>query len=1021
MDITKLFTRNGQVTAAMLVDGDATYPVLIESLGNTVILPTLLESGWHLTALPLTLNKNGVDLMSLPKEEWTAAMEEQYGQDMYDMIGEPMPMEERKAHLYRGGTSSTFAGGQYTINTRDELIAYLNTIKRGVPDTDFLPLNYFVHPNARFSLDEYLREPAYSAIIEDRRRLSYTRYKKLCAFLKQHGMPDNFNDVDFLRAYMQWGVDGIQFTYRGEPGITKVYSCQDYRTVFNSQTGMTNVEEINTYTNRLVYAIVVRTQDGMKVIPPKGYTEDQLFSSDTLPRYDFEIQRPRARFTLTMEEDGRLRTLPLGGAMVVKRKVVHQGHRWECAVDHNAEVITADFGAFKFGNLYTAPGISISTPSGSPMPSSLVGDTDAIRVSGFVMAVAELIVKSRSTDTDASLYKALLENGYSDYSALMYYINSNGYFNDRNPYIMSSDSGMDYEVILTADMVKVFLEARKNPDTYEEVIATMPVVLRNPDGNREELISMVADLFTGVLEGTVNNQRLDDAYREEASVKAMSYYTAIRAITLCTDTTIDDIYAQVKNWEVGKPVVIDFDGGSIQMDGFKLERVKREYATQLRITRYEQVCNATYYTWVDGLIKEFGPRDKDGIIGFYCTVLNMTSKKAKEALDVFAGFYAKLVLADIEPLKAIDKFKYERLAYTFFHTPGQVALPDNAMDDTPAGHYIRIAGVAKFFAASMLMQSIKQNSFRISTPKLKNKLMYVSDYPELVQAVEQAKKCLLHSGRMFYCDLESYCDRAVDDAPFPISYTFYTVNAVITPDSVNPRIHFQIPVYDPAGVYCYDVHESNYEAGIIDWLPGPVDARFYNKAIMRSDYAGERDLLKCALLDDSKRSKLFQYFKECYALAVQWKKDSDNQLDGFTPISSMPDVEVIDSGYKVQGPKGLPGFNLGKWESYKIPHRDDEFTLKHAVREVKRYTGVTCEEYSKGVVDFDPPVQAGHKGLITVINDSIYTLIYGEKEAHNINASDVANLDENVYPVKHLYGPRYVFLTTDGRLHYVEV
>ena len=119
MDIKRLLTRGGQPFAAEIVDGTETYMAFLEALGNDVILPELIKSGWKLTALPLSLSKNGTALMDLPRMEYSPSIQEE--QDMYDMIGTEMPLEERKKLLSTEEVKTvSMATGSYTIQTREE-------------------------------------------------------------------------------------------------------------------------------------------------------------------------------------------------------------------------------------------------------------------------------------------------------------------------------------------------------------------------------------------------------------------------------------------------------------------------------------------------------------------------------------------------------------------------------------------------------------------------------------------------------------------------------------------------------------------------------------------------------------------------------------------------------------------------------------------------------------------------------------------------------------------------------------
>ena len=121
MDVKRLLTRGGKPFAAEIVDGTENYMVFLEALGNSVILPELIKSGWNLTALPLSLSKNGTALMDLPKMEYSPSVTEE--QDMYDMLGTEMPLEERKMFLSTDYVPTVKkAAGTYTIQTPDDFL-----------------------------------------------------------------------------------------------------------------------------------------------------------------------------------------------------------------------------------------------------------------------------------------------------------------------------------------------------------------------------------------------------------------------------------------------------------------------------------------------------------------------------------------------------------------------------------------------------------------------------------------------------------------------------------------------------------------------------------------------------------------------------------------------------------------------------------------------------------------------------------------------------------------------------------
>ena len=212
MDIKRLLTRGGQPFAAEIADGTETYNVFLESLGNSVILPELIKSGWSLTSLtiPPSLSKNGITLEQLPQMEYTPSVDEEM--EMYKCMGTPMPIEERRPLLSNDVVQCVKApDGRYVINTREDFIAYLESIEAVRPDTDVLPINYFVHPNALFSWEEFKapENRRWVTIMDDRRQFTIAQFLKLRDWAIAQGLRKDFTPNELLSFYFQWGIDGL--------------------------------------------------------------------------------------------------------------------------------------------------------------------------------------------------------------------------------------------------------------------------------------------------------------------------------------------------------------------------------------------------------------------------------------------------------------------------------------------------------------------------------------------------------------------------------------------------------------------------------------------------------------------------------------------------------------------------------------------------------------------------------------------------------------------------------------------
>lgn len=215
MQITRLLKVSGAMepNAVMLNDEGEEYPVFLKSLHNTIYFQTMLDSGYKLAGLPYDFVKDGKSIMELPAEVYAASEKEL--QMMYDSVGTPIEHEELLSHIdvsvVRGlATPPT----NYTIHTREEFIEYLDKCYSKVLEEDFYPINYFVAPEARFSAIEFTRREnaKYIKVIQDRRTMSLQKFYALVEWLQQFGLTPNASFTDVLDAYFAWGYDGLNMT-----------------------------------------------------------------------------------------------------------------------------------------------------------------------------------------------------------------------------------------------------------------------------------------------------------------------------------------------------------------------------------------------------------------------------------------------------------------------------------------------------------------------------------------------------------------------------------------------------------------------------------------------------------------------------------------------------------------------------------------------------------------------------------------------------------------------------------------
>lgn len=197
--------------AYIVEDAGTRYPIFEESLHAKEIFDNLISSGYKFCALPYEFKKDGVSISTLPvmKYDITADVE----QDMFDFND----LERYSATELRQKISEDDIQyiqeppAAYRISTREEFLKYLEDCQTVSMEEDFYPINYFVHPNARFTIDEWMsgEYTEYFNIMEARRRLSYQKFLNLRNWLIDMGMNPVGSAIDIVDMYCMWGLDGI--------------------------------------------------------------------------------------------------------------------------------------------------------------------------------------------------------------------------------------------------------------------------------------------------------------------------------------------------------------------------------------------------------------------------------------------------------------------------------------------------------------------------------------------------------------------------------------------------------------------------------------------------------------------------------------------------------------------------------------------------------------------------------------------------------------------------------------------
>lgn len=392
MDIIRILTRGGQDFAVEMADCGETYNVLLEALGNSVIFPELMKSGWELAALPLELIKDGIALKDLPRMEYSPSLEEEM--DMIDRIGTEVPIQDRKRFLSKHHLATVkMEEGKYSIQTREELLAFLDAQATTQLSENFLPINYITHPNALFSWDEF-RDPKNSrwvSLIERRRHFTYPQFTNLRTWALQNGLSEDFSEQDFVSFYFQWGICGLRLQV-----LSKQSELWSVRHDASVNVAMTPEERMPKLTE---FGLIDCQQNTYQPEGTQGYsimdTTSALRISRTLSGREAAVIRLRKPYREPVEiwkavetdVSFNQRSLMIGGKPYTSIQV--QGL---CGYLHP-----------KFWN---------------PLA------TVQMKEDMYLRAIAKSVIAKRIRRTDASSYRALCESGCSPFSALVYMVKS---------------------------------------------------------------------------------------------------------------------------------------------------------------------------------------------------------------------------------------------------------------------------------------------------------------------------------------------------------------------------------------------------------------------------------------------------------------------------------------------------------------------------------------------------------------------------------------------------------------------
>lgn len=667
MEITTRLRTAGatEVNAVLINDSGEVYPVFLKSLHNTIIFPELINSGYTLTSLPYGFTKDGLKFEQLPVQDYNCTEEET--ELMYNSIGVPVSDDELKKHLIVDASGVAEPPSKYTIFTREELLRYLDATGVAECDDDYLPLNYFVAPAARFSIEEYkdLANDKYVKLITARRTMSLKKFHKLIEFLKTIGLPANYNVQDILDAYFAWGIDGLKFTT-----VNRRRESSAFRLSYNTS-APAPVRDVT-------YGFVDRSLSQMTPLNRRNVVWKPTIPPDALDEFVQDIPMGKCKL-LKFSTQGRKDVTTLEGDIFNVR--------------YDDEILLMQLRNYTSLRV-VAP---ISAIGYIPLHLALPNNENALYEYLLTNALAGMVADIRKPDVVVSTYDALLVSGCNPETALKYVTTGLGLRKDR-ALMTGGKTTVSASAIeeLNADVTDLDIENYLN-------------------GNWQALTDDVMSVLEAIRSGEIALDGVGRA-REMAWLVASdnaSVANEIDAIHNVFGISLEDIYKTIMSAPQGaKYVTFNYNGVSYDLSIAKDVSEVRAFRDDIQLYDNNNAKDCTFFTYITYAAREVGTEDCDRHVGIEFYFVNKTKKNVQEVIAQLETMFVDKITSEVSDVgvqNALLNFKNHFTMNRYFEVafkgtitwPKQVggateSVPSELRDKARAGLNRRIEMLAAF-------------------------------------------------------------------------------------------------------------------------------------------------------------------------------------------------------------------------------------------------------------------------------------------------------------------------------------
>lgn len=611
-----------EVNAVLLDDSGEQYPVFLKSLHNTLIFPELIKSGYQLTSLPYGFILDGMRFDQLPINEYTCTPEEL--ELMYNSIGAPVTDDELKKNLVADVSGVAEPPTKYTIFTREELLRYLDSTAVASCDDDFLPLNYFVAPEARFTIKEYkdMENDKYVKLITARRTMSLKKFHNLINFLKTIGLPANYNVQDVLDAYFAWGVDGLKFRT-----INRRRESSAFRLSYNTS-APAPVKDVT-------YGFIDRSLSQLTPLNKRNVAWTPTIPADALDEYVQDLHMGKCKLLKYTAQSRKDVTTLEGDTFTVR---------------YDEEILL-----MQLRNYTSLRVVAPITAIGYiPLTLALPNNSNALYEYLLTNALAGMVANMRKPDVVVSTYDALLVSGCNPETALKYVTTGLGLNKDRS-FLSSSKPSV------SSSTVEELNTEINDIDIY-----------RYLRGEKQDLTDDVNNVLDSIVNGEI---ALDGIGR----AREMSWFTAsdnasvsneISAIHNVFDIPLRDIYDKIISAPAdAKYVTFERNGISYDLSIEKDVNEVRAYRDDIQMYDANNARDCTFFTYVTYVAREVGTVDCDRHVGMEFYFVNKTKKNVQEVLQKLEDMFVDKVtseITDVNVQTALLNFKHHFMTNRYF-------------------------------------------------------------------------------------------------------------------------------------------------------------------------------------------------------------------------------------------------------------------------------------------------------------------------------------------------------------------